>query len=219
MDVDFVLDAAKLKDGRYAELLELLLQTNRYVKGEKPFQLVVSVDLEDGDEPVQVELEFLASKEVRLQKRKTKLVPGFRVLQIDGAEVAFRDPVEYVLSGKNVRGANNTVALRVAALSDFLLMKAHAIGKRDKPKDTYDFCYCLDHCPNGIESLAGEWKDRVGDPYVAGAIRILREKFSTVKAFGPQQLVEFHNALTLDVRAMHARRAFELIQQFLKVLS
>ena len=31
IDVDLGLDAAKLKGGRYAELLELLLATNRYI--------------------------------------------------------------------------------------------------------------------------------------------------------------------------------------------
>lgn len=43
-----------------------------------------------------------------------------------------------------ISGAANTVHLRVASLPDFLVMKAHAIGGRDKPKDVYDLCYCLD---------------------------------------------------------------------------
>ena len=33
IDVDLALDAAKLEDGRYAELLKLLLDTGRYEKG------------------------------------------------------------------------------------------------------------------------------------------------------------------------------------------
>jgi len=35
IDVDLALDAAKLADGRYAELLKLLLDTGRYEKGDK----------------------------------------------------------------------------------------------------------------------------------------------------------------------------------------
>ena len=41
IDVDLALDAAKLNDGRYAELVKLLLDTKRYRVGEKDFQLVV----------------------------------------------------------------------------------------------------------------------------------------------------------------------------------
>ena len=75
IDVDLALDAAKLNDGRYAELLKLLLDTRRYRHGEKDFQLVVDVDLNDGDKPVQVEVEFLAPKEVKLKKNKPKFRP------------------------------------------------------------------------------------------------------------------------------------------------
>src|SRR6266404_5787792 len=64
IDVDLALDAAKLNEGRYAELLKLLLDTKRYRHGAKDFQLVVDVDLMDGGKPVQVEVEFLAPKEV-----------------------------------------------------------------------------------------------------------------------------------------------------------
>ena len=61
IDVDIALDAEKLNDGRYAELLKLLLVTGRYKKGEKAFQLVTEVRLEDGEPPVVVALEFLAA--------------------------------------------------------------------------------------------------------------------------------------------------------------
>ena len=62
IDVDLALDATKLDKGRYAELLKLLLDTKRYRKGAKDFQLVVDVDLKDGEMPVQVDVEFLADE-------------------------------------------------------------------------------------------------------------------------------------------------------------
>jgi hypothetical protein len=217
IDVDFALDAAKLNDGRYAEILKLLLGTKRYKKGAKDFQLVITVDLEDGEAPLEVEVEFLAPKEVKLKKRKPKLLEGFRVLQADACGVAFQSPVELTLAGKSVRGAQNTVKLRVASIADFIVMKAHAIGGRDKPKDTYDLCYCLEHFPGGMEALAAIWSRRTGEKDVVRAIEILREKFASVDAFGPQQLVEFHNAPDADTQAMQARRAYELVQKFLSL--
>jgi Nucleotidyl transferase AbiEii toxin, Type IV TA system len=218
IDVDLALDAAKLDKGRYAELLKLLLDTKRYRRGAKDFQLVVDVDLKDGEKPVQVEVEFLAPKEVKLKKNKPKLLADFRVLQADGCGVAFHAPVELRLPGQNVRGAKNTVRLRVASLADFLVMKAHAIGGRDKPKDTYDLCYCLEQFPGGLQKLAADWKQRIKAKDVARAVEILREKFASVDAFGPQQLVEFHSAPDADTQAMQARQAYELVKKLLSLL-
>jgi len=218
IDVDFVLDAAKLKDGRYAELLKLLLDTKRYKTGAKDFQLVVEVNLKDGESPVQVEVEFLAPKEVRLGKNRPKLLESFRVLQTDGCGVAFHAPVEQIISGLNVRGAKNTVRLRLASLADFIVMKAYAIGGREKPKDSYDLCYCLEHVEGGMEKLAAEWKRRAGETHVARALAILREKFTDTDCFGPQQVVEFYNSANPEEQAMQARRAYELVHKFLQLI-
>lgn len=218
IDVDLALDAAKLNDGRYAELIKLLLDTKRYRPGEKDFQLVVEVDLKDGEKPVQVEVEFLAPKEVKLKKNRPKLLADFRVLKVEACSEAFHAPVQLRIPGQNVRGATNTVTLRVASLADFLVMKSHAIGGRDKPKDTYDFCYCLEQFPDGMEKLAADWKQRSKEKNIARAIEILREKFASVEAFGPQQLVEFHSAPDADTQAMQARQAYELVQKFLSLL-
>jgi hypothetical protein len=86
----------------------------------------------------------------------------------------------------------------------------------DKPKDTYDFCYCLEHFPAGMNRLAEGWKHRTGEKNIAKAIEVLREKFASVEAFGPLQLVEFHSVPDTETQAMQARRAYELVQKFLK---
>ena len=216
IDVDLALDAARLGDGRYAELLKLLFDTKRYRQGEKAFQLIAAVDLKDGNEPVQVEVEFLAPKEVKLASHHPKLVENFRVLQITGCDVAFEAPVEQTLTGRNVRGSDNTVRLHVASLADFLVMKALAIGGRDKPKDSYDFCYCLQHSPEGPGKLAEIWKRRTPPKLLALSLKILREKFTTVDSFGPQQVVEFHNSPNPEEQAIQARRAYELMLEFLR---
>ncbi len=218
IDVDLALDAAKLNQGQYAELVKLLLDTRRYRHGDKDYQLVVDVDLADGAPPVQVEVEFLAPKEVKLKKHRPKLVQGFRVIRADGCSAAFHAPVEHSLTGLNVRGARNTVRLWVTSLADLIVMKAWAIGGRDKPKDTYDLCYCLDNASDGVDAIARELKPRLSDSVVAHALEILREKFADMNAFGPQQLVEFHDPPEGDEKQRLARRAFELVQRFLSLV-
>lgn len=219
IDVDLALDAAKLADGRYAEMLKLLLDTGRYERGTKDFQLVTTVDLGDAEQPVNVEVEFLASDDVVLKKNHPKLVEGFRTLRFPAFAAAFTNPVSIDFSGPMISGARNTVHLRVASLPGFLVMKAHAVAGRDKPKDVYDICYCLDEFPNAIEVVAADWRARRDDPLIAGAIAILREKFESVEHYGPQQLAMFHAGGSSDESAMHARRAYELVQRLLSFLN
>ena len=218
IDVDLALDAAKLNDGRYAELLKLLLDTGRYHIGDKAFQLVTKVPLDDGEEPVQVQVEFLAPSEVKMQKNHPKLIDDFRVLQFPACSAAFHAPVDTEIVGQMTLGAENRVRLRVASLPDFMIMKAHAIAGRDKPKDVYDLCYCLDRYPAGIAALAEQWRQRRAEPLVEQAIQILREKFETVDHYGPRQLMIFYDSRDPEQDAVHARRAFELVQKLLSLV-
>src|SRR5450759_2558529 len=122
-------------------------------------------------------------------------------------------PESVEFKGAMISGATNTVHLQVASLPDFVVMKAHAVQGRDKPKDVDDICYCLDEYPNGIELLAADWRARAADRLVRQAVEILREKFETVEHFGPQQLAIFHDSPDQAEREMHARRAFEIVQK------
>jgi hypothetical protein len=180
--------------------------------------LVSTVDLGDGDPSVRVEVEFLASDDVVLKKNRPKLIEGFRVLRFPAFAAAFVSPVSIAFSGPMISGTANTVHLRVASLQDFLIMKAHAIGGRDKPKDVYDLCYCLDQFPSAIEVVAANWRAKQDDVLVAGAVAILKEKFQSVNHYGPQQLAVFHSGGSPDEGEMHARRAYELVQKLLSLL-
>jgi hypothetical protein len=214
IDVDLALDAKRLEDGRYAELLKLLLDTARYNPGPKPFQVTTTVDLQDGQRPVNVEVDFLAARNLRLRgKGRAK---GFRVLQADGCAAAFRAPELIDVSGPMIDGVQNTVHVRVASLADFLVMKCHALAGRDKPKDAYDIAYCLDHVPGGTEAIAVVWRECATQRDVVEATRILREKFAGVDSFGPQRAAEFRSIGGGNEHAIAARRAFELVQEFLR---
>ena len=218
IDVDLALDAAKLGDGRYADLLKVLLDSRRYATGDKSFQLVTNVDLGDGEAPVRVDVEFLAPDDVKLATNRPKLVADFRVLRFAACAAAFVDPQQVEFSGLTTSGARNTVRLRVASLSNFIVMKTYALNGRDKPKDVYDICYCLDEHPDGLNAVAADWKARRDDPLIAAAIDILRQKFESVDHFGPRQLAIFYDAVTNEDKATHGRRAFELIQALLRAV-
>ncbi|HEV2984461.1 MAG TPA: hypothetical protein VGX46_08735 [Vicinamibacterales bacterium] len=100
----------------------------------------------------------------------------------------------------------------------YYVQEENALAGRDKPKDVYDLCYCLDEYPDAIGVVAADWRSRGEDPLVAASIQILREKFKAVEHYGPQQLVTFHDSTDDAERALHARRAFELVQKLLSLL-
>ena len=218
IDVDLALDADKLREGRYAEIANQLLWSQRYKESDKPFKLQATVDLGDGGTPIVVDVEFLKAPEKRRRRGKPPLLPRFRPLDADGCAAAFRRPEAVPITGKMISGADNRVRLLVASVPDFLIMKAHALAKRDKPKDAYDICYCLDNAPGGIEALANDWRSRRDDPLVVAAVAFLREKFDAVTSFGPQQVAVFYEAQSLEEKERRARRAYELVARFIELV-
>lgn len=215
IDVDLALDTAKLTDGRCAELLAMLLDTRRYERSEKPFQLFAVVDLGDGRNPVRVDVDFLAPVEFKLRSPRPKRIEGFRVQQADGCGTAFRAPEAIMVEGRMVSGARNSVELRVAALPDFLVMKCYALRGRDKPKDAYDICFCLDQVADGGAAIAAIWTAQRQDKVIAEALEVLRSKFRSVEDYGPRQVVEFHQSADATEREIQAQRAFQLVRRFL----
>ena len=218
IDVDLALDAEKLTEGRYARLVETLLRTRRYKQSEEQFKLLTDVDLGDGQPAVRVDVDFLKPAEVKLKRNKPKLMDGFRPLDAAGCAAAFTNPELVVVAGQIPKGGTNRVQFRVASIPDFLVMKSYALKKRDKPKDAYDICYCLDHYPGGAAKIAEIWNGQARKNHISEAIEILKEKFSELGAYGPSQVVEFHNSTDLGERDRQQRRAFELVQNFLSML-
>jgi predicted nucleotidyltransferase len=219
IDVDLALDAQKLADGRYAELLKTLLNTRRYKQAEEPFRLYADVDLEDGEPSVRVDVDFLKSPDARTKKNKPQFTKNFRPLDASGCSAAFENPELVLIAGKMIKGKTNQVQFLVASIADFLIMKAYALASRDKPKDAYDICFCLDNYPGGRNKLAANWKKRAGQKDVIKATAILKEKFAAIDSYGPSQVVEFYNSPSAEEQARQARRAHELVQEFLKLLN
>lgn len=216
IDVDLALDAARLKQGRYARIIQALLATGRYARADEPFRLRARVDLHDDGRAVVVDVDFLKPPGRLPAGKGQDSVPGFRPIDADGCAAAFNTPRTVTIAGRMISGDENRVTLRVAAIEDFLLMKALALAGRDKSKDAYDLCYCLEQSPEGIEALARAWRERRDDPLIRKAVTTLRDKFATVGSYGPQQVAAFRDARAGEDRDRLARLAFELVRRFLE---
>ncbi|MCK6479108.1 MAG: nucleotidyl transferase AbiEii/AbiGii toxin family protein [Planctomycetes bacterium] len=217
LDVDLALDPDKLTDGKYAEMVKALLDTKRYALTEHAFKLRTVVDLGDGGPPIPVDVDFLKPPG-RWPRDASKTVPGFRPLDAEACRAAFLAPQTVDVKGLNTTGAENTVHVSVTSLEGFFILKAYALGGRDKPKDAYDLCYCIEESPDAAGAVARAWRSKMGDPLVAESLRILREKFETVRSFGPQQVVLFHNSPSAEERERQAQSAFQFMRRFLEIV-
>ncbi|MDR1192246.1 MAG: nucleotidyl transferase AbiEii/AbiGii toxin family protein [Verrucomicrobiales bacterium] len=218
IDVDLALNVGKLTDGRYAKLIQTLLDTGRYQQADDQCKLYGQVDLADGLGEIRVDVDFLKSPKQKLKKNHPRLLENFRPIDAEGCEVAFRQPGVISITGKMMRGADNKVEINIIPIEFFVAMKAYALAGRDKPKDAYDLCYCLENYAQCESKMADLWRDSMADPHIKKAIAILREKFAQPNAYGPRQVVDFYDSANTEERAIQAQRAFQLVQRFLRAI-
>lgn len=217
IDVDLALEAKRLGGGRYAALIRTLVDTGRYWAAADPFALTTTVDLGDGGPSVQVNVDFLKPVGADLGAAPSAASVEITPLDVDGCEMAFEQPDLPVIPGPKADDKMASVRLRVVSIAGFLVMKSHALS-RDKPKDAYDICYCLQHYTGGMEKLAGFWRAKRGIPAVENAIKILGLEFGSPHANGPRQVVEFYGLSGREEQEIQARRAYELVRKFLSLL-
>lgn len=216
IDVDLLLDPAKLQGAQYARLLELLVERG-YIKTGEPFRFVKEFK-GAGGEQVRVDVEFLVPRG-SLRRKRGRLVPGFRAIEADGARLAVRSTVSLEIDGIMPSGARNTVQVRVPTPAAFLVMKAYALAGRYKEKDAYDIVFCLRHALGGVRSVAEELLPHRHEAEVGRALEILAEKFASPESFSPQAVADFLDPADPSERAFLARDAYERIQALLAVAS
>jgi hypothetical protein len=215
LDVDVLLDPGPLRDeDRYADLV-LLLKGRGYAETDKPFKLAKNVTVDEGD-PIRVEVDFLLPK--RPKTTRGNVLPEFRAIEADGARFALDHKQSLAFRGHMPDGRQNTVTLQVASLAAFIVMKAFALGGRDKPKDAYDLYFCLKNAPGGPAGLAKALGPDRANPEVLRALEILASKFSSPDDYGPSSVVLFLNPEDPDERRFLARDAHAQMKGFLEGL-
>jgi hypothetical protein len=192
LDVDLSLDADALGDGEYAHLVEALEAAGyeRAADGMRVFQLRRQVDL-DGLGPVSVIIDLLMPREARIERNKPAMLANFAVQKADGAALAMQSNVLHQLDGTMPDGRLNTVALRVASIPAFLVMKGYAAAGRDKHKDCYDIYFSVRNAPGGPLALAQECRSVLNNPIALTGYQHIRQKFSKEDGFGPVTVRRF----------------------------
>ncbi|MCX7361888.1 MAG: nucleotidyl transferase AbiEii/AbiGii toxin family protein [Alphaproteobacteria bacterium] len=186
LDVDLGLDAEALGDGEYARLVEALL-ANGYRQREnlRAFQLVRTVPVRDGSEPIDVIVDFLRPFDVAIRKNSPPLIDRFAVQRASGAGLALLFHRLFEISGEMPNGGRNRVTIAVASIPALLAMKGFAIENRLKHKDAYDIYYCIRNYPGGPEALAEDCRPVLAHKDGEAGYRCIASKFASLDSFGP----------------------------------
>ena len=192
LDVDLGLDASALGDGEYVRLVEAL-QTHGYQQREslKRFQLVRTVPTRDNGPDIDVVVDFLMPRDVKIAKNRPPLINQFAVQRADGADLALRFYQMVAIEGDMPDGGRNLVRIAVASIPALLAMKGYAINNRYKRKDAYDIYYSIRNFPDGMDALVEATRPLLDVPSARRGYCLIADKFRNVEDFGPTNVRRF----------------------------
>lgn len=185
-DVDLSLDAEALADGEYARLVDTL-RGQGYQQGNdlRRFQLKRTVPARDAGRDIDVVVDFLMPRDVKIARNAPPLISEFAVQPAHGAELALQFSESVVLDGEMPDGGKNSVCIVVASIPALLAMKGYAIDGRMKRKDAYDIYYCVRNFPGGLTALVAATSPLLDVETARQGYDLISNKFRDVDDFGP----------------------------------
>lgn len=218
LDVDVVIDPLAVPDRTYRSIAAQL-RGRGYQQAGQPFQWLRTVVVEE--EGIDVEVDLLAPATARSGRRhRHEQVEGEPLpRRTDGAELVRDSFVDAEVDGRLPDGRPNRVRLRVASSAVIVVLKALAMTRRDKPKDSYDIDYLLAHHRGGVEAVAEDLRALEGTRPVSDALRILEERFAEVGSYGPTSVAAYRR-LRLGSRVADEAQAlaFARVQRLLRLV-
>lgn len=195
------------------------LRKSHFKKGRSSFQWYREV------EGVRVMVEFLCETE-RVEPGAIFRPSGESVgsnlgaFNVRGAQLAAQDYVEHEIEGERLDdGGMSKVAMRIANLLPYVVLKINAFQDRHENKDAYDLVFTLFNFGDG-PGAAGIFaaSSPVADsPQVKAAMTLLTDRFATVDHDGPAAYAHFL-AVTgdADEAARLRQEASAVVRQFVK---
>lgn len=215
-DVDLVIGLSLTDESVEAyRTLERNLKDAGFGQSEPSFRWTRDVD------GITVLVEFLCETdqvaEGRIFRPKQGLGANLSAFNVAGALLAARDYLEIEIEAERLdEGGRSKVAVRVANLLPYVVLKTNAFQDRHDQKDAYDLLFCLrnyrEDPENTGRALAGS--PVAGDEQVAAAIALLEERFADVESDGPAAYAGFLSE-DEEERAGLRREAVAVVRRFL----
>ncbi len=123
-----------------------------------------------------------------------------------------------MIEGTLPGGGKDHVAVRVAGIVPFIVMKAMALADRIKEKDARDIWFCLTHYIGGLDARADAFRPQLRNRLVAEGLDKIKEKFASPEHVGPKWVADFDEIDGPEARAMSQRDAYERVAGLLSRL-
>jgi hypothetical protein len=209
IDVDLAVDHRKISEAGYRTILEHLTKRG-YTRGDQPYIFFRTVVVAGREIKVQVDLlagEYGGTGKSRRHQRVQDIMPR----KARGCDLAFEMASEVTIEGTLPGGGKDSVAVRVAGIVPFIVMKSMALADRMKEKDAWDIWFCLAFYPGGMGALAEAFQPHLQNRLVAEGLGKLKEKFASPEHTGPKWVADFDEIDDPETRAMRQRDAYERV--------
>jgi predicted nucleotidyltransferase len=184
IDIDLALDHRRITDEGYKGIRDLLMDRG-YRQGKQPFIFHRAVKVEGTEVSVQVDL-LSGEYEGTGKNHRHQRIQEIRTRKVRGCDLAFNNPIELTIEGNLPGGAKNSVAIKVASIVSFLIMKAIVLDDRQKEKDAYDIYYCLKQYSDKLDDLVAEFEPHLENSLIQEGLAKLGKNFETMGHTGPQ---------------------------------
>jgi len=216
-DVDLAVNHRRIKADVYKTIQALLLSRG-YRQGLQPFIFIRTVEVRG--KKVNVEVDFMAGEYegTGTTHRTQQVQREFRARKARGCDLAFQMSREIAIKGVLPDGSLDSMAVRVASIVPFLVMKGMAIDRRLKEKDAYDIFYCIKNYPGGTDALIVDFMPHMEHGLVREGLQKIARHFSSIRNLGPRYVVDFEELTAEEEREHLARDAYERVRDFLEKL-
>ena len=216
-DVDLALDFRNIPDEAYQSFRKAL-EARGFRQGEQPFIFYRDVPQADGSS-VTVKVDFLSGEYGGTGPRhRTQPVQDIRARKARGCDLAFDNFITVQIEGTLPDGARDSVAIKVAAMVPFLVMKGMALADRISEKDAFDIYFCIRHYPGGLDKLVMEFGPFRNHGLIREGLGKIRNKFLTIDHVGPKWVVDFEEVHDPAEAESLRRDAFERVNHLLDLL-
>lgn len=214
LDVDIAL-STDMGDEFYAQIREIMEKQGYAEDPRHRFRFGKTIAVGESDFAVYVDL-LAAEYGGRGRKHEHQHVQDLEPRKTRGCDLAMQAPVSIQAEMRLPNGARTMVALRVAGVASFIVMKGFALAGRRKDKDAYDVVYTLRHYPGGVEAVVADFRQFEGHGLVKEAMGNLEDRFMSAEHDGPAACADFLQLPPGEDRDLTLREATELVQELVR---
>lgn len=217
LDVDLALDHRILAEVGYDTICNKLAEGGYRQSEEQPFIFYRTLNMNGKD--FEVELDLLAGEyEGTGRNRRTQHIQDVKARKARGCDLVFNMFQEVEVSGTDPRGYRDSAKVKIPSIVPFLIMKANALADRRSDKDSYDIYFILRYCPEGLDAVVENFRQRLDNGLIREGLAKLRDKFASPDHVGPNIVADFEELEAGDEREMLKRDAYERVHYLLEQL-